>query len=189
MKPMKKNRFFTFIFSLLPGAAEMYMGFMKNGLSLMCLFFAACGLLMCVRFDFMMAVIAVIWFWGFFHARNIAGLDDEHFSNYEDRYIWEEYLTPGTFDIKSKTLRTVFAAFIILIGLGMAWDYIMDIVIDFIPGDYWDTIYPIFDNIPSLVIGIALIIAGVVLIKGKKKELLAIEQKEEIADGESNKNA
>ena len=32
-------------------------------------------------------------------------------------------------------------------------------------------------------------IAGIVLIKGKKKELLAIEQKEEITDGESNKNA
>ena len=35
----KKSGFWTFIFSLLPGAAEMYMGFMKMGVSLMGLFF------------------------------------------------------------------------------------------------------------------------------------------------------
>ncbi len=189
MKPMKKSKFFTFIFSLLPGAAEMYMGFMKNGLSLMCLFFTAFGLLMCVLFVFMVVVIAVIWFLGFFNARNIAGLEGEDFINYEDRYIWEEYLKPGTLSIKDKTLRSILAVIIILIGLSLAWNYVLDIVIDFIPGDYWDTIYPIIENIPSLVIGIALIVAGVMLVKGKKKELLAIEQKEDIADGESGKNA
>ena len=40
MKTKKKNRFLTFCFSCLPGAAEMYMGFMKMGLSLMLVFFA-----------------------------------------------------------------------------------------------------------------------------------------------------
>ena len=35
----KKSGFWTFVFSLLPGAAEMYMGFMKMGISLMGLFF------------------------------------------------------------------------------------------------------------------------------------------------------
>ena len=39
MKQKKKSRFLTFIFSFLPGAAEMYMGFMKNGFSLMMIFF------------------------------------------------------------------------------------------------------------------------------------------------------
>ena len=35
MKQQKKGKFFTFIFSFIPGAAEMYMGFMKQGVSLM----------------------------------------------------------------------------------------------------------------------------------------------------------
>ena len=35
----KKSKFLTFIFSLLPGAGEMYMGFMKMGVSLMAEFF------------------------------------------------------------------------------------------------------------------------------------------------------
>ena len=36
--PHRKNSFFTFLFSFVPGAGEMYMGFMKQGLSLMTLF-------------------------------------------------------------------------------------------------------------------------------------------------------
>ncbi len=35
----KKNGFLTFIFSLLPGAGEMYMGFFKQGMSIMAIFF------------------------------------------------------------------------------------------------------------------------------------------------------
>ena len=31
----KKSRFWLFLFSFMPGAGEMYMGFMKMGLSLM----------------------------------------------------------------------------------------------------------------------------------------------------------
>ena len=39
MKTKKKSRFLSFCFSFLPGAAEMYMGFMKTGMSLMLVFF------------------------------------------------------------------------------------------------------------------------------------------------------
>ena len=75
MKQKKKNKFFTFIFSLLPGAAEMYMGFMKNGLSMMIIFFIT--FLPMAAFnsmEFMMLLSAVVWFYGFFHARNSAAL-------------------------------------------------------------------------------------------------------------------
>ena len=34
----KKSRFWTFIFSMIPGAGEMYMGFFKHGISVMALF-------------------------------------------------------------------------------------------------------------------------------------------------------
>ena len=36
--PTRRNKFFTFIFSFCPGAAEMYMGFLHNGLSLLAVF-------------------------------------------------------------------------------------------------------------------------------------------------------
>ena len=38
MKKTKRNKFLTFLFSLIPGGAEMYMGFMKMGASLLSIF-------------------------------------------------------------------------------------------------------------------------------------------------------
>ena len=85
MKQKKKSRFFTFIFSMLPGAAEMYMGFMKNGLSLMIIFFISfVPMILFNSLEFMLLLSAVLWFYGFFHARNIASLDDTYFDQLED---------------------------------------------------------------------------------------------------------
>ena len=84
----KKSSFWTFIFSLLPGAAEMYMGFMKMGVSLMGLFF---GLFIVGGFFgqsiFVLADI-VVWFYAFFHAHNLRAMDDEEFYALEDDYLF-----------------------------------------------------------------------------------------------------
>ena len=34
---MKKNLFFTFCFSFIPGAGQMYQNYMKRGVSMMCI--------------------------------------------------------------------------------------------------------------------------------------------------------
>ena len=66
MKQKRKNRFFTFIFSCLPGAAEMYMGFMKNGLTLMIFFFLSfVPIVFFSSFEFLMALGLVICFLDF----------------------------------------------------------------------------------------------------------------------------
>ena len=59
MKTKKKNRFFTFCFSLMPGAAEMYMGFLKTGLSLMVTFAAAIVIASSLRMG-VLSVLAVV---------------------------------------------------------------------------------------------------------------------------------
>ncbi len=171
MKPTRKNNFFTFIFSFCPGAAEMYMGFMKNGFSIMALFFFVCGIFAFTRFDFTVAIIALLWFYGFFHARNIAKMDDESFYNFKDIYVWEEFDINGSIKVPSDKLRIGVALIMILIGLGVIWDYVTEIIYKLIPDIMWDYIYPIVDNIPSVVLAIALIAFGIALISGKKKEI------------------
>lgn len=171
MRPTKKNKFFSFIFSFCPGAAEMYLGFMKNGVSMMATFFIICGLMAVTGFDFLMAVIAIVWFYAFFHARNVDKMDDETFARYEDMYVWEEFDTKKAFTISSSKLRTVAAAALILIGAGILWSYVTDIIYKYIPREIWDDLYPVINNLPSVAIAIALIAAGVILVRGKKKEL------------------
>ncbi len=74
MKTKKKNRFLTFCFSALPGAAEMYMGFMKMGVSLMLLFFLVCILSAWLYQGALVMIAIVVWFYSFFHANHLAGL-------------------------------------------------------------------------------------------------------------------
>ena len=84
MKQQKKNKFLTFIFSFIPGAAEMYMGFMKQGLSLMALCAVSIvGNVYGMEFFFIPALI-LVWFYSFFHARNVASLSEEEFGNLSD---------------------------------------------------------------------------------------------------------
>lgn len=173
MKQKRKSKFFTFIFSFLPGAAEMYMGFMKNGVSLMGLFFLP--IIPTIFFgsmEFLLVLTVVIWFFGFFHARNYAGMNDEEFMNMEDKYIWDEYAEGGrSISLSGKKARMIAAAILIIVGVGQLWNYFSDLIYSLIPGDYWDSVYPIVSEIPQVIVAILFIIAGIFMIKGKKKEL------------------
>ena len=83
----KKNSFFTFIFSFLPGAGEMYMGFMKRGLSLMILFWGVIGLATTTRIDTLLFLIPIIMLYSFFDVHNLNTLTDEELFNIEDHYM------------------------------------------------------------------------------------------------------
>ena len=99
MKQQKKNKFFTFMCSFIPGAAEMYMGFMKQGLSLMAMFaLGIVGVAYGLEALFVPVVI-LIWFYSFFHARNIAALPAEEFNGISDEFLWKGILEEKGFEI------------------------------------------------------------------------------------------
>lgn len=172
MKQKRKNRFFTFIFSCLPGAAEMYMGFMKNGLTLMIFFFLSfVPIVFFSSFEFLMALGLVIWFFGFFHARNYASMTDTEFEAMEDKYIWEEFPELGNIRIANTTVKKVIAAILIILGCGQLWRYFSGIIYNLIPQNIWREIYPVVDGIPSVAIALLFITVGVLMVRGKKREL------------------
>ena len=172
MKQKRKNRFFTFIFSLLPGAAEMYMGFLKNGLTLMVLFFLSfVPMVFFSSLEFLMALGVVIWFFGFFHARNYASMTDAEFDAMEDKYIWEEFPEFRNVKIANTTVKKVIAGILILLGCGQLWNYFSSVLFHMIPDALWDTVYPIVREIPQFVFAVLFIAIGIHMIKGKKRLL------------------
>lgn len=172
MKPKKKSSIFTFLCSFLPGAAEMYMGFMKLGSSLMALFFVSFMISAMFNGSSVFVFLAfIIWFYGFFHARNMAACDEEAFALLEDKFIWEEFTEGKPVKIPERTGRKWIAAILILFGVGILWNNFKNIIYNMIPDSMWEAIYPIVDNIPKTVIAIAVIIIGVKMILGKKEEL------------------
>lgn len=174
MKQQKKNKFFTFIFSLMPGAAEMYMGFMKQGISLMALFFICLivPLATHIRYFEMLSFSAIlVWFYSFFHARNVAAQSQEVFDALEDCFVWEGVLAEKNFKVTNPTIRKWAAGILMVMGAAILWENFSSIIINLIPTRYWDELYPLIDRIPQVVVAVIIIILGLKLIAGKKEEL------------------
>ena len=180
MKSQNKNKYLLFLFSLLPGAAEMYMGLMHMGASLMAAFFASCALFVFFyQFEGLIFVPALLWFYGFFHARNLAGCDEDVFDATEDAYIWDEFFGEDVFRVTRALPRKWGAVALILGGLSLLWDNISNIVENLWNELFgWETGWAFrsaLNAVPRIFISLLLIVLGFRLIRGKK---VALEQAE-----------
>lgn len=181
----KKSGFWTFIFSLMPGAAEMYMGFMKMGVSLMGLF---CGVAFLAGF-FGTGIIAlidvIIWFYGFFHAHNLRAMDDEDFYALEDDYLIPMEGFAKDFWTKAvvSRYRKIVAAVLILFGVSILWDNFVDIMGMILPPGVFEYIASLSYRLPQIVLGVGIIAVGLMLIRGKKQELLENDTEEAEKNG------
>ncbi len=187
----KKSGFWTFIFSFMPGAAEMYMGFMKMGVSLMGLFL---GLIVVGSFfaqGIFLVIDVVVWFYGFFHAHNLRAMDDEDFYALEDTYLFSPEEEGKMFwnNMVVARYRKIVAAVLILMGISILWNNILDLLYWLLPEVMQDFMYTISYRIPQVVLGIGIIAAGILLIRGKKEELLEESEKEGREDGRETDGA
>ena len=173
MKAKKKSRFLTFCFSMLPGAAEMYMGFMKTGLSLMSLFFLMIVVLGVFDGGMPAAFGVVVWCYGFFHANHLAGLTDEEFAEVKDEYLFGMNTFTDGRSFVNKYQKWI-AVFLIFAGVCFLWDAAASMIYDLVPESYRfiaTTMWRIGDYIPKLLAGFAVIVIGIRLICGKKAQL------------------
>lgn len=177
----KKNGFLTFIFSCLPGAGEMYMGFFKQGLSIMTLFFLLILVSSWMKMGAFMYVIPVVWFYSFFRVNNLHSLPDEEFYALEDKFLFELEEDKLKSYLAGKQGRTILAVVLIVIGASAFWDMLMSLLRNI----FIDLGYDVFvisrisdlsRNVPQMVASIAIIIFGVHLMKGKKVELQKNEE-------------
>lgn len=177
MMRQKKGGFFTFLCSLIPGAAEMHMGFMKEGISLMAIFILCFVIPSVLRVSDVFILFAVlVWFYSFFHARNLATCSEVEFEAQMDEYIWVPFLEGREIKIANPTLRKWGAIILIVFGCGRLWDSLSEWFYSLVPERYWNILSPIVSEVPQVVVSIAIIILGVKLIVGKKEELKSDEQ-------------
>ncbi|WMC93095.1 hypothetical protein [Kineothrix sp. MB12-C1] len=171
MNRRKKNKFLTFCFSLIPGAGEMYMGFMKMGVSLMGICFGLLAIIQFLNLSALVYLILIVWFYGFFHVHNLASMSDTDLNNVEDDYLfhldsffqWEK--------VGAQKLRKVIASALIIIGMVLLWNSIMDICYSYLPNEMIIVLRRIGYTIPQMVVGIGIVLGGFYMIKGKKAEL------------------
>lgn len=178
MKAKKKNRFLTFCFSCMPGAGEMYMGFLKTGLSLMSIFLLSVFGLSYFRFEEFAVVIGVtMWFYSFFHANHLASLTDEEFAEVKDGYLFADGELSGQVAWASKYQKVV-AGLLIAAGIIMLWNTATDMARSFLPEYVWRIMYTVGDYVPRIAVAFLIIVVGVKLIMGRKAQLLQQENNE-----------
>lgn len=176
----KKSGFLTFIFSLLPGAGEMYMGFMKQGISLMGLFwliifFGSLGV------GPLLFVLPIIWFYSFFHVHNLHGMSDEEFYAVEDDFLFHLDTVLPKGKNMDKKYRMCAAAVLIVMGVAILWGNFTDLLYWWLPYSMKHFFHSITYSIPRLLVSVLLILGGIWLIRGKKRQL---DESEEKKDGD-----
>lgn len=170
----KKGKFLTFIFSLMPGAGHMYMGFFKMGISFMSVFLIICFLAAWLDIGPILIIAPLLWFYSFFDAINKMSLTDEEFYTLEDRYLFSfDSLTNGKANEFIK--KNNFYVGVALIVLGSFW--VLKSLMYFF--NYSDFLYNsvigqfilhIMRSLPELFVAGIIIFIGVRLIMGKKRE-------------------
>lgn len=176
----KKNGFFCFLFSFMPGAAEMYLGFMRCGISIMALFFVSFMIPMMLGLsDVFILVPTLIWFYAFFHARHYSHADEATLLGLEDTYIWTE-LYDGNYRLPSSgTVRNWIALFLIFFGISSLWRSITNVIYEILPDILWSTFYPIIDSIPRIALALLMIFLGLKMVGWRRR---AIEMKPDWED-------
>lgn len=168
----KRGKFKTLICSLIPGAAEMYMGFMKKGISLMAIFILCFVVPSILRVSDVFILFAVlVWFYSFFHARNLAACSEEEFQTLTDEYVWASFIEKKKIEITNPTLRKWGAIGLIVYGVTQFWHIISRWLYYFIPDSMWETASLFVDEVPQILVSVVFIVVGLKLIAGKKEEL------------------
>lgn len=172
---MKKNGILTLLFACIPGAGQMYQGYMKRGLSLITMFCLFIILGSTTRLDALVVGCIVVYMYSFFDTLNLraqlaaekAPEDDYlvHFNWHDARmtqFMGESHKLVGWGLIALGAI--VFYNNIIMRVLGdVMWRWGQD-------NPVFRAIYLMLDALPQIVVCVALIVCGMWLVRGPKNK-------------------
>ncbi len=177
----KRSKFFTFIFSILFGAGQMYMGFMKQGISIMTVTAVIIAFGSWTGIGMVYFVLPVLWFYSFFDSINKMTMPDSVFQTLEDHYIFLPSRDNAQLKFLIRKYERAIAIILILIGGSVLLENLLDFIAEQASrADYTELarfINSLRWNGSRILFSLIIIIIGIKMILGKKKEL-DLEEKE-----------
>lgn len=175
----KKNGFWTLIFSLIPGAGEMYMGFFKQGLSLMGLCAVVAIVASFLGIDELLIVLPLIWFYSFFHVHHLRSLPPEEFHTIEDKFL---FFDDHDFQLGALTenRKKVLAVVLVVVGIILLWNSVISMFHWILPDFIGQIMWRLENLLPRLAIAVLILYAGMRMLRGTpvKKEDMEDEDEE-----------
>ena len=167
----KKNGFWRFCFSLIPGAGEMYMGFMKRGVSTMAVFVGIIALASWLGLGPLVCLALIVWFYSFFQVHHLASLPPDQFIQVEDDYLFHMGDFSELDRASLRRFRQPAAIVLILVGIMLCYQSLYSMVWRVLPGFLREIMDYLGYNVPRLLFGLLIIYVGVRLIQGKRLEM------------------
>ena len=166
---MLKNGFLTFCCAFVPGAGQMYQGYMKRGLSLITMFCVAFGA--GTLLEVLYVAMPIVWMYSFFDTFNLRAQiladtapEDDYLIHFDPR---DRRLARALLD-SHKLVGWALIAFGALIAYQ---SLIMNILGDLVyrwghSSPVFRALYLVMASLPDVVVCVALIVCGVWLVKG-----------------------
>lgn len=170
---MKKNGILTLLFACIPGAGQMYQGYMKRGLSLItmfCLFIivgSATGL------DALVVGCIVVYMYSFFDTFNLRAQIIAENAPADDYLVHIDWKDKRMQDFMMDSHKLLGWGLIALGALVAYQNILMNTLGDIVwrwgqSSPFFRALYLMMDQLPEVVVCVALIICGAWLVRGPK---------------------
>ena len=182
---MKKNGILTFLFAFVPGAGQMYQGYMKRGLSLITLFFLCimAGMLL----EPLVLTALIVWMYSFFDTFNlraqfIAGTAPA------DDYLVHFNTKDARLTLFFRDSHKLVGWALIALGAMVAYQNIIMRVLGDVMwrwgqnSPFFRAVYLMLDELPEVVVCVALSVCGGWLVRGPKGKKVHCKKAEEPED-------
>ncbi len=159
---MRKNGILTFCFAFIPGAGQMYQGYMKRGLSLITLFVLTNMLANII------ALYAVVWMYSFFDTFNLRG-QIEAGTAPKDGYLFGIDSDSTLEQLLSRRHRLI-GWLLVICGISVLYNNILMDMMKRLSNEsssqLFRAVYRFMGDLPTLVVCAALVALGVWLVRG-----------------------
>ena len=165
---------------MIPGVGQMYLGFMKQGLSILTATCLLSFLSIWLEIGALMIFFPIIWFYSFFDAINKNSMCDEDFYALEDDYCFHlEEISALLARIIHGKQKLILAILLIFVGADILLKNFMYYLRILFGWDFVNVLEMYIGRLPQLLFALFIILVGISLIKGKKIELKQLENKED----------
>lgn len=176
---MKRNTFLTYLFSLCPGAGQMYQGYMKRGLSHILLFVLPI-MLGSIFMPALVVLSAVVFMYSFFDSINLRAQIVAHCDGTGGPLPVDDFLIHVKLDernvdqlLKGKP-KLVGWGLVILGAIGLYKSVVEPVLLSFVQllpdSSLTWTLQRIVYSLPGIAIGGLFVLVGLWLIRGDKKQ-------------------
>ncbi len=168
----KRSKFWTFIFSCMPGAGQMFSGFMKAGLSLMVLFFGVIAVSSVLNLGSLLYALPVIWFYAFFDSISRSFLPDEEFYSQQDEWLFslDKLFSRSYPEALRRNGGLYLGVGLLVLGVLLLWDTLVGQLYGVLPDQVLAALRQINRVLPRLIAGGVIIFIGYKLLRGRRTE-------------------